>query len=160
MTSAAKDPCDPHHAAGEDQAFGEFTQAFGEMLVAVRRSRGRLAGEVDRSLSLSRIHLLEALADHGPQGVGDIALHAGVSAPTATRMLKNLERDGIVTRTRTAGNERRVEVALTDHGAALLHDHRDRLRARQQRAYRELTPEERSVITDVTRRLTELIDDI
>jgi DNA-binding MarR family transcriptional regulator len=111
-------------------------------------------------LSLSQVQLLEALADHGAFGVSEMAEHAGVTTPTATRMLKQLERDGIVTRTRTPGDERRVQVALTDTGTTLLADHRTRLRERQLRAFRELTPDQRAVVTELTRRLGELVDEM
>lgn len=164
MTPAPQRGPAPAHRAAEtppqadDPQFQDFTQAVHHLLIAVRRSRGRLAGEGRPALSLSQIQLLEALADHGTLGVGEVAEHAGVAAPTATRMLKQLERDGVITRTRAPGNERRVEIALTDPGAALLAEHRDRLRERQLRAYRDLSPEQRSAVTELTQRLTELID--
>ncbi|MFJ8314230.1 MULTISPECIES: MarR family winged helix-turn-helix transcriptional regulator [unclassified Streptomyces] len=144
----------------DDPQFQAFTQAVQDLLSATRRSRGRLAGQSRPALSLSQVQLLEALADHGTLGVSEIAEHAGVATPTATRMLQQLERDGIITRTRTPGNERRVEVALTASGAGLLDGHRTRLRERQLRAYRELAPGQRSAITELTQRLIELIDDM
>ncbi|QHC22784.1 MarR family winged helix-turn-helix transcriptional regulator [Streptomyces sp. GS7] len=144
----------------DDPQFQAFTRAVHDLLGAVRRTRGRLAGQGRPALSLSQIQLLEALADHGGLGVGELAERAGVTAPTATRMLKQLERDGIVTRTRAAGDERRVQVALTDTGAALLSEHRTRLRERQLRAFRELSPDQRAAITELTHRLTQLVDDL
>ncbi|MEU6579584.1 MarR family transcriptional regulator [Nocardia sp. NPDC046763] len=144
----------------DDPQFQEFTRAVQDLLGAVRRTRGRLAGQGRPALSLSQIQLLEALADHGALGVGEIAEHADVATPTATRMLKQLERDGIVTRTRTPGDERRVQVALTDAGAVLLAEHRSRLRERQLRAFRELTPDQRAMITGLSRQLIKLVDDM
>ncbi|MFF8784375.1 MarR family winged helix-turn-helix transcriptional regulator [Streptomyces sp. NPDC015125] len=159
-TRAPADPAADELPQADDPRFQEFTQAVQHLLTAVRRTRGRLAGQSRPTLSLSQIQLLEALADHGALGVSEVAEHAGVATPTATRMLKQLERDGIVTRTRAPGNERRVEVALTGSGAALLAEHRARLRERQLRAYRDLSPDQRAAITELTRRLTELIDEM
>ncbi len=144
----------------DDAQFQEFTRAVQDLLTAVRRSRGRLAGHTRPTLSLSQVQLLESIADHGPLGVSESAEYAGITTPTATRMLKQLERDGIVTRTRTPGDERRVEIALTESGATLLADHRTRLRERQLRAFRELTPDQRAVVTELTRRLSDLVDEM
>ncbi|WP_409239782.1 MarR family winged helix-turn-helix transcriptional regulator [Streptomyces sp. PA5.6] len=144
----------------DDAQFQEFTRAVQDLLVAVRRSRGRLAGQTRPALSLSQVQLLESLADRGALGVSETAEYAGVTAPTATRMLKQLERDGVVTRARTPGDERRVEIALTETGAALLADHRARLQERQLRAFREFTPEHRAVATELIGRLSDLVDEM
>ncbi|MGA5729204.1 MarR family winged helix-turn-helix transcriptional regulator [Streptomyces seoulensis] len=157
---SAQEPAGDHLPQAEDVEFQEFTRAVQDLLGAVRRSRGRLAGQTRPALSLSQVQLLESLADHGTLGVSEMAEHAGVTTPTATRMLKQLERDGIVTRTRKPGNERRVEIELTEAGADLLAEHRARLRERQLRAFRELTPEHRAVATELTRRLSELVDEM
>ena len=49
-------------------------------------------------LSLSQYHLLEPLIDGERLATCELALAAGVSAPTATRMLSGLEREGLVER--------------------------------------------------------------
>ncbi|GAA0624767.1 MarR family transcriptional regulator [Kutzneria viridogrisea] len=144
----------------EDPGFLAFTEAVADLLVAVRRSRGRLAGHGRPALSLSQIQLLEAIADGSSLGVGELAEQAGVATPTATRMLQQLERDGIVDRVRAPDNQRRVEVTLTALGAELLDAHRTRLRERQLRAFRELDPEQRTMIVTLMGRLTELVDDL
>ncbi|MGW1599933.1 MarR family winged helix-turn-helix transcriptional regulator [Streptomyces eurythermus] len=154
-------PADDHLPQADDAQFQEFTRAMQDLLTAVRRSRGRIAGQVRPALSLSQVQLLESLADHGGTfGVSEMAEGAGVTTPTATRMLKQLERDGIVTRTRKPGDERRVEIALTETGATLLAEHRSRLQEKQLRAFRELTPDQRAVVTELTRRLSELVDEM
>ncbi|MFI5778928.1 MarR family winged helix-turn-helix transcriptional regulator [Nocardia sp. NPDC051570] len=161
MPSSPQDlPAGGRLPQADDPEFLAFTRAVQEMLGAVRRSRGRLAGQTRLSLSLSQVQLLEALIDHGTLGVSEIAEHAGVAVPTATRMLKQLERDGIVTRTRAKGNERRVEIALTDSGATLLTQYSARLRERQLKTYRDFRPDQRAAMTELLERLTELIDDI
>ncbi|NMO32707.1 MarR family transcriptional regulator [Streptomyces sp. GMY01] len=157
---SSQDPKSARPPQIDDAQFQEFTRAVQDLLTAVRRSRGRIAGQTRPTLSLSQVQLLESLADHDTLGVSEMAEHAGVTTPTATRMLKQLERDGIVTRTRKPGDERRVEIALTQSGATLLTDHRDRLRERQLRAFRELSPDQRAVVTELTRRLSDLVDEM
>ncbi|MFI6642788.1 winged helix-turn-helix transcriptional regulator [Streptomyces sp. NPDC050504] len=64
--------------------------------------------------------VVSALAD-GPQRYGDLARRlAGVSQKMLTQTLRNLERDGLVTRTVTPTVPVRVDYALTGLGATLV----------------------------------------
>ena len=73
-----------------------FSSALLEFLRATRRMRGRIGDEGE--LSLSQYHLLEPLIDGERLATCELALAAEVSAPTATRMLAGLEREGLVAR--------------------------------------------------------------
>jgi len=53
------------------------------------------------------------------QSVGELGEAVQMDSGTLTPLLKRLERDGLVTRTRDVADERRVNVALTDAGLAL-----------------------------------------
>ncbi|MEV0487894.1 MarR family transcriptional regulator [Streptomyces sp. NPDC050508] len=140
-----------------DQGFEEFVGASHALFTAMRRNRGRLARSTS-GLSLSQLVLLDALATHGPLLVGQIATHAGVSGPTATRMLKQLERQGVVTRERSTDDERKVLVALTEHGQNLVQQQRNALRERQRLHYDELSAEQREVFVDVLRRMARMVE--
>lgn len=85
--------------------------------------------------------------------VGQIAAYAGVASPTATRMLKQLESDGVVTRQRSREDERRVTVALTDHGRELVERQRESLREAQRRHYTALSPQQRAQFVDVLQQM-------
>ena len=77
--------------AGEVAA---FAAALDDFRRASGRAKGRLAADGD--LTLSQYHLLEPLlAADEPLGVGELACAAGVSAPTATRMLDRARRDAV-----------------------------------------------------------------
>ena len=93
-----------------------FSTALLDFLRATRRTRGRLGDEGE--LSLSQYHLLEPLIDGERLATCELALAAGVSAPTATRMLTGLERDGLVERVPCDADRRVVHVVLTDDGRA------------------------------------------
>ena len=93
-----------------------FSTALVDFLRATRRMRGRLGDEDE--LSLSQYHLLEPLIDDERLATCELALAAGVSAPTATRMLSGLEREGLVERMPCDADRRVVHVALTDEGRA------------------------------------------
>lgn len=140
-----------------EPGFEEFVAVSHELFTVMRRNRGRLA-RTEAGLSLSQLTLLDAVATQGPLLVGQIAAHAGVSGPSATRMLKQLERDGVVTRQRSAEDERKVLVALTEHGQDLVRRQRRALRASQRKDYAALTPEQRVVFVEVLRQMAVMVD--
>src|SRR4051812_32539254 len=96
----------PTSTTTQSNEVAAFAGALDDFRRASARARGRLAAEGD--LTLSQYHLLEPLLPaEDPLGVGELACAAGVSAPTATRMLAGLERDALVER-RSCTRDRRV----------------------------------------------------
>src|ERR1700704_859243 len=91
-----------------------FSTALLEFLRATRRMRGRL-GDSDE-LSLAQYQRLEPLIGGERLATCELALAAGVSAPTATRMLTGLEREGLVERVPCDADRRVVHVVLTADG--------------------------------------------
>ena len=144
-------------ATDDDQGFADFVAASHELFTAMRRNRGRLASS-ESGLSLSQLALLDAVATDGPLLVGQIAAHAGVSGPSATRMLKQLERRGVVTRQRSSDDERKVLVTLTERGRDLVARQRTALRDKQHHDYAALSPRQRETIVDAMRQLASMID--
>src|SRR5215218_556281 len=69
-----------------------------QFLAALRRARARLSEDPTARLSLAQYLLVAPLLDAPGRSVGELAAHAGVASPTATRMLDALERDGHVRR--------------------------------------------------------------
>jgi MarR family transcriptional regulator, organic hydroperoxide resistance regulator len=94
----------------------DVASAFDALLAAARRARAR-AGVLPGDLTLPQCHLLDPLRGGAVRGAGELALAAGVSRPTATRMLDGLERDGVVVRERSGDDRRCVHVRLTEAGA-------------------------------------------
>jgi DNA-binding MarR family transcriptional regulator len=119
-----------------------FSAALDDFLRAVRSARGRLGA--DAELTLSQLHLLEPLADSpGPLALGQLAAAAGVTAPTATRMLAGLEEAGLVARRREAADRRCVHVRLTAAGRARVERKRERIARRRRELFEALSPGER-----------------
>jgi DNA-binding MarR family transcriptional regulator len=136
-----------------------FAAALDDFRRASSRARGRLAAEGD--LTLSQYHLLEPLLEaEEPLGVGELACAAGVSAPTATRMLAGLERDGLVERRACTRDRRVVRVALTDEGAGRMERKRSRMESRHLELYRSLEPGERARAARLLERLAAAIEDL
>ena len=77
----------------------------------------RLARE-DRASGQSpaRLSALSVLVFGGARPIGRLARDEGVSAPTMTRLVAGLERDGLVTRTVDPNDRRTLHVAATDRG--------------------------------------------
>ena len=136
-----------------------FSTALLDFLRATRRMRGRL-GDGD-ALSLSQYHLLEPLVSaEAPLGVGELACAAGVSAPTATRMLAGLERDALVERRTCTRDRRVVRVALTDEGVERMTRKRDRIERRHEELFQSLEPGERAQAARLLERLAAAIEDL
>ncbi|MER7986748.1 MarR family transcriptional regulator [Streptomyces noursei] len=138
----------------------ELARAADQLFYAMRRSRA--ATRSPAGLSMAQLALLDPLADDvrgEGLAVSKLACHADVSVPTATRMLKQLEATGVVTRRRSDLDERQVLIRLTEDGARRLAAMRTELRARQSRALSRFAPEERRVLTTQLHELAELITD-
>lgn len=60
-----------------------------------------------------------ALWERSPRSIKDVGSALQLDSPTLSPLLKRLEASGLLRRTRSAADERVVEVHLTDKGAAL-----------------------------------------
>jgi MarR family transcriptional regulator, organic hydroperoxide resistance regulator len=136
-----------------------FAAAVDDFMRASRRARGRLAAEGD--LSLSQYHLLEPLLSADvPLGVSELASAAGVSAPTATRMLATLERDALVERRACAGDRRVVHIALTAEGERRVARKGERIATRRAEIFASLAPAERRQAARILTRLAAAIEEL
>jgi MarR family transcriptional regulator, organic hydroperoxide resistance regulator len=136
-----------------------FAAAVDDFMRASRRARGRLAAEGD--LSLSQYHLLEPLLSaDGPLGVSELASAAGVSAPTATRMLATLERDALVERRACAGDRRVVHIALTAEGERRVARKGERIATRRAEIFASLATAERRQAARILTRLAAAIEEL
>ena len=133
-----------------------FSAALLEFLRATRRTRGRL-GDSDE-LSLSQYQLLEPLAGGERLATCELALAAGVSAPTATRMLTGLERDGLIERVPCDADRRVVHVVLTAAGRERVLAARARGEAHRAEIFASLSAGERREAARLLERLTDAVE--
>ena len=137
----------------------EFGDAWETFFRAARRARARRSENQDCPLTVPQFQMLEPLAD-GPARVGDLAAAAGISAPTATRMLDLLAREGLVARRPSDEDRRCVLVDLTEDGRrALLAKRRD-VRATRRRIARQLDDDEREQATRLLLRLADALEEL
>jgi DNA-binding MarR family transcriptional regulator len=137
-----------------------FFEAFDEFAQAVRRARGVRSAADPEGLTLSQYGLIEPLLQTEDMGVQELAGQAGVTAPTATRVLDTLERRGLVIRNRSEQDRRAVEVVLTPAGRVALRERHDWMRKREQALFGQLTARERALAPRLLRRLAALVGEM
>jgi DNA-binding MarR family transcriptional regulator len=138
----------------------DFLAAFDAFAQAVRRARGASVQNGDHDLTLSQYALLSPLTDRTAARVRELAADAGITAPTATRILDALERRGLVRRERSREDRRGVTVTLTDAGRESLNNRDGWLRARQAAFFASLPRREQAIAPDLLLRLAALIDEL
>ena len=138
-----------------------FASGLDEFTRALRTARGRFnRAPVKPELSASQFHLLEPLAgSDGPLAVCALADAAGVAAPTATRMLDGLARDGYVTRRPSETDRRCVLVRLTADGAQAVETAHAIVDAWRRDVFERLDPEERAQAVAALERLTQVLEE-
>lgn len=74
----------------------------------------------------ARLSALSVLVFAGPRSIGRLAKDERVAAPTMTRLVAGLERDGLVERTPDPDDRRATRLAATDEGRRILLAGRER----------------------------------
>lgn len=105
--------------ATRDAAMAELGKAWREVAIANRRLRGRDARQAGE-LSVPQYMLIGMLLDVEESASGELAENAGLTAATATHMLEQLVREGVVERERSPADRRVVVTRLTPKGRKLV----------------------------------------
>jgi DNA-binding MarR family transcriptional regulator len=140
-------------------ATDQFAAAWETFFRTTRRLRARAGKQDLEGLSLSQYQLLESLLGADALTVGVLAEAAGVAAPTATRMLDCLERDGHVTRRHSETDRRSVLISLTPSGREAVKAAHERVNAWRRRVFEALEPEEREQAARLLARLSEVMEE-
>jgi DNA-binding MarR family transcriptional regulator len=122
-----------------DMAAGLHSAAI-RLLRMVRRE-DRLTG-----ISPPRLSALSVLVYAGPMSLADLAAAEEVKAPTMSRIVEGLVKEGLATREADPGNRRKVRIAATDEGKSRLEGGRQRrVRALAERLRRLADSEQRAL---------------
>ncbi len=140
-----------------DPAVAEVLSAFGELLVAQRRLRGRDARHPG-DLSFAQLRLLAALEEGEGCPAGRLGEQAGVSPATVTGMLDTLEQRGMVTRVRSTEDRRVILTRLTDEGRRARDEKRAEARAVFEEALSGLSPAELAAAPRVLRLMADVME--
>ena len=103
--------------------------------------------------------LLHAIRANPRAGVRELAEREGVSPPRVTAALDRLESDGLVRRTRSAADRRRVVLAVTDAGLRVLRAARRRRTAWLAARLAKLEDDERAAIAAALPALRRLLEE-
>ncbi len=129
---------------------------------ALRPSLMRISRELRREsravgVSAEQVSLLVAIKYAPGIGAGELAARERISPPAMTKHVDRLERDGLVARTQSADDRRRVSLALTDEGRRVLRRVRSRRTAWLATRLRRLTPDELAAVEAAVEPLEKLL---
>lgn len=125
------------------------------VLLRVGRELRKEAREV--GISPEQVALLVAIKYRPGIGVRELAAQEKVSAPAMSNHVDRLERHGLVTRTPSDTDKRRVGLTLTDDGQRVLRRVRSRRTAWLATRLRGLTPEQLAAVDAAIDPLSELL---
>lgn len=131
----------PPELADLDEASRALFRAFGNAMRLHRRFMKRRLGESD--LHPGQGLCLHVLARHDGMSQRDLAETMHVAPPTLSRMLRSMQRTGLVERRHDDRDQRLTRVYLSPEGRALAEEARAALADHIPVAMAALTPEER-----------------
>lgn len=134
--------------------------AWDEFFSAVRRARGRAAKQHGVELTLPQLHLLDAIENVPDARCGALAEAVGIAAPTASRMIDGLERQGIVERRASPDDRRAIDISITEHGRDLHERKKALVASKRAELFGSLSPAERESAEHLLRRLAEVIEEL
>ena len=101
-------------------------------------------------LGAPRLSALSVLAFAGPMSLAELAAAQEVKAPTMSRIVEGLVKEGLVTREADPANRRKVRIAATDEGRRRLEAGREgQVRALRERLRRLADSEQRALARGV-----------
>lgn len=106
-----------------DEAHQIAERVHGAALRLLRRLR---KSDAQMGLSPAKSSALSVLVFGGPQTLKDLAAAEQVKAPTMSRLVAELEAEGLATKAASAGDKRALKIAATAKGRALLEAGRER----------------------------------
>jgi DNA-binding MarR family transcriptional regulator len=129
----------------------------GELLPRAALLIRLLVRQLGGELSRTELGLLKALGG-GPRRITELAELEGLAQPTITILIKRLEEQGLVTRTRQSGDGRVVLVDLTESGNVALEEYRGRVRAVLGGHLAEISDEQVEALATATETLAQLVE--
>ena len=127
--------------------------------LAIARVARRMRQEAGDELSPSMMAALATIENRGPLTPSELAQFERIQRPTATRVLRRLEDDGLIERAADPSDGRSALVAVTKDGAALLKKLRSRKNAYLARRLRELPDEDVETLDRAATVLERLLDE-
>ena len=156
---------DPASDAIANPASGDglvaVVDAWNEFFASVRRAKGRAARQHGTELTLPQFGILKPL-DGTSAGVpiGELADRAEIAAPTASRMIDALEREGMIERQRSETDRRVTTITMTAKGHEMFAAKQGLIEARRDEMFRSLSAEERDHAARLLKRMAGLMEEL
>jgi len=132
----------------DETAEDRFFRLFGEAATQLRQGFARAVG-----MSAQRVHILVRLHRNGETSHSELRRALGVDGATITRLVKELERDGLVVRRLDPTDNRYTLAALTSAGSRFAGDLRRRHQTYQERLLDGISPQDQQRMLQVLERL-------
>jgi DNA-binding MarR family transcriptional regulator len=117
-----------------------LAEAAAHLRLVINRAARRMRQQAGTELSASNASALSSVELHGPLTPSEVADIERVKRPTATRILRGLEDEGLVERTADPNDGRSALISITGEGRERLRRLRQRKNAYLARRMRELDP--------------------
>jgi DNA-binding MarR family transcriptional regulator len=127
--------------------------------LSVFRLSRKLRREGDAEVTPTLLAALATIERHGPMTAGALAFHEQIRKPTCTRLIATLASQGLIQRLADPLDGRVAWVHVTPSGRKLLQAVRRRKDAYLASRFRQLTPEELSVLEQAMPILDRLMED-
>jgi DNA-binding MarR family transcriptional regulator len=126
--------------------------------VLVKLSRELRRELLSLGVTTGQLSLLYAVESSPGIGVRELAHREGMSAPGMSGHVDRLEAAGLVTRSRSVDDRRRVGIQITDEGRRVLRVAKTRRTAWLAKRLKALSPEERDAIDAAIEPLSALLE--
>jgi MarR family transcriptional regulator for hemolysin len=125
-----------------------FFRLFGEAAAQLRQGFARSIG-----MSAQRVQVLVRLHRNGETSHSDLRQALGIDGASITRVVKELERDGLVRRRVDPADNRYTLASLTSAGTQLATELRERHQTYQERLLKGVDKKDQDRVLQVLRRL-------
>lgn len=126
---------------------------------AIQLLRGLRRADAESGLTAARLSALSVIVFAGPVTLTRLAAAEQVSAPTMTRLVRAMEDDGLVRRSRDAADGRVAWIAATARGRRLMQEGRARRIALLRAQLEQLDARELSVLQEAAKSIFRLAND-
>jgi DNA-binding MarR family transcriptional regulator len=113
---------------------------------AIRLLRMVRTADDETGLSAPRLSALSVLVFAGPKSLGALARIEQVTAPTMSKLVAELEKDGLVAKRADQSDGRALRIEATPKGRALMQEGRKRRLALLRQRFAAFTPAERATL--------------
>jgi DNA-binding MarR family transcriptional regulator len=136
----------------------DLAETAAHLRLVINRAARRMRQQAGTELSASNASALSSVELHGPLTPSELAEIERIKRPTATRILRGLEEEGLVERTPDPKDGRSALISLTGEGRERLRRLRQRKNAYLARRMRDLDPRDVAALERAAEILERLLE--